>query len=108
MSRATLLILMTAVGGCASSGVQPANPDAAIPASYAEAPASALAFDPPIDGGALHPELSRSLRGPRAYLGYDQPSTESFTTITDSLQSDTFGDSYVQESISVRSGARSR
>ena len=96
-------------GGCATGSPRPAALDAAaVPARYSEAPASALVFDPPLDRGVPHPELARAPRQPSAFLGFDQGTTEFYTTATDNLQTDAFGDFYTQESLSIRSGTRYR
>lgn len=94
-------------GGCATGSKQPPPSPTAVPAGYSEASASALVFDLPIDGGMPHPELSRFGREPSAFLGFDQGATEYYTTATDNLQTD-MGDFYTQESVSIRTGTRSR
>lgn len=86
--------------------MHPAGP--AAHSEYTDAAASALPFDPTLDGGLPHPELARATRGPAAFLGFDQGTTESYVRATDDLQTNDFGDFYAQESISVRSGTRIR
>ena len=74
---------------------------------YEEAPSSALAFDLPMDRGMPHPELARAGRGPSAFLGFDQPTSEFFITATDSISTE-LGDFHTQESVVIRSGGRVR
>lgn len=73
-----------------------------------EASASALAFAPPVDEGAVHPEFARAPRQPAAFMGFDEPSSEFYLRATSDLQTNDFGDFYAQQSFSVRSGTRYR
>lgn len=85
--------------GCASAPKPPVHPE------YEEAASSALAFDLPADRGVMHPELARAGREQAAFLGFDLPGVESYTTATDTLSTDQ-GDFHIQESVSVKSGTR--
>lgn len=101
------IVLGSLAGGCATSATPPAAQPSATLAHYREASSSALAFDPPIDGGIPHPELARAGREPSAFMGFDQGSTEFYATVMDDAQTDC-GPVYTQESVSVRTGVRSR
>jgi hypothetical protein len=74
---------------------------------YDDATAAALAFDPPLTANSIHPELARGPREPAAVMGYDQATTESYTTVTDNLET-SLGDAYGKESVTVKSGTRTR
>jgi hypothetical protein len=103
---ATLLITCLIAGGCATA---PRPRTASLPpGEYIEASASALAFEPPIAEGAPHPELARGPRAPAAFFGFQESTAEYYTSATANLQTTDFGDSYIQESISVKSGVRYR
>ena len=77
-------------------------------AGYSEAPASALVFEPPIAVGLPHPELARAPRQQSAFLGFDEGSTEYYFSATDDLQTNDFGDFYTHQSLSFKTGIRSR
>ena len=108
MNRFLAVIISLLASGCAAmhrpqaSNAPPAHPE------YVEASASALAFDPPIDEGAVHPEFARAPRQPSAFLGIDEPSSEIYLRATSDLQSNNLGDFYAQQSFSVKSGTRYR
>lgn len=55
-----------------------------------------------------HPELARGPREPAAFMGYDDATVESYTTVTDNLETSPCGDAYGRESITVKSGTRTR
>jgi len=78
----------------------------AQPARYTEAPASALVFEPTLASGVSHPELARAPRQPTAFLGFDEPTSEYYFSATDDSQSNDFGDSYVRQSFSIKTGVR--
>ena len=90
--------------GCASHE-QP-TPEARV-AAFEERPASALVFDLPMDRGMSHPELARANRGTVAFLGYDSPTVESYITATDTISTE-LGDFHTDESVTIRSGTRTR
>ena len=100
-----VLVIAILCCGCAASRARHATPSTP---QYLEAGASALAFDPPIAIGTANPELARAGRGPSAFLGFDEPTTELYYTATDDLQTNDWGNFYTQESFSVRSGYRTR
>jgi hypothetical protein len=77
---------------------------------YEEAVAAALAFDPPIAEGAVHPELARGPRAASAVFGYQQSTTEIYATSSDDLQfqSTPWGDFYIKDSVTVKSGVNYR
>jgi hypothetical protein len=102
------LTLALVAGGCAGMRQPQARPIQAESPQYTEASASALAFDPPIDEGAPHPEFARAARQPSVFLGFDEPSSEFYLRATSDLQTNVFGDFYAQQSLSVKSGTRSR
>ncbi len=98
--------IFAAVGGmmigCASKAPPPQtsaastrNPVEAQPASYQlryeESTASALVFDPPVAAGERPLELSRDLRGPSAFVGFDGPITTFFWIHTDDFQDSDWG-----------------
>jgi hypothetical protein len=87
---------------------QPSMAESAKPAAYREASSAALVFDTPITEGQYHPELARAPRENAAYLGYQDTTVESYITATDDLQGGPWGDAYVKESITVKSGSRVR
>lgn len=104
-NRALLLVCLLAEGCAAAPRPRTAS---LPPGEYIEASASALAFEPPIAEGAPHPELARAPRAPSAFFGFQESTAEYYTTATDNLQTTDFGDSYIQESITVKSGVRYR
>lgn len=55
-----------------------------------------------------HPELARGPREPAAVTGYEDATIESYTTVTDNLETSPYGDAYGRESITVKSGSRTR
>lgn len=83
MRPPAVLLLALLLGGCASQA-----PPRSV--SYQEAPAGALAFDPPILAGTPRLDLSREDRGPAAFAGF----VESTTTVYDLRVDDCFGDGY--------------
>ena len=101
MGRFTLLALCLFATGCAASH----HPAASQPASpqYSEASASALAFDPPIAEGAVHPELARGPRARSAIFGYQQSTIEIYSSATDDQQNNQWGDLYVRDAVTVKS-----
>lgn len=107
MSRIFLLLIGILAMGCAASR-RPAATAVAPGPRYDDATAAALAFDPPMTANSVHPELARGPREPAAVMGYDEATTESYTTVTDNLESSPFGDAYGKESVTVRSGTRTR
>jgi len=107
VQRITLILICVLAAGCATVPQQQAPESTATPA-YTEAAASALAFDPPIAGGAVLPELARGPRAPSAFFGYTESTVELYTSATDDLRSNQFGDVYTQEAFSVKSGIRYR
>lgn len=107
MKRFTLLFLCLAATGCATAP-RPAASPVAEQARYSEAAASALAFDPPIAAGAVHPEFARGPRAPGAFFGYTQSTTEVYTSATDDLQTNLWGDVFTHESLSVKSTVNTR
>lgn len=77
--------------------------------AYDEVASSALAFDPPIAEGALHPELARGPREPSVAFGFQQSTTEVYVTATDDYQQyRMWGGFYTKESVSVKSSINSR
>lgn len=107
MRYSTLAILCLLAFGCAGKAHVSAV-ESAQPAAYTEAPAAALVFEPPLARGVAHPELARGPRQPSAFLGFDEPATESYFTATYDWQSNDFGDFYVRQSFSVKSASRTR
>jgi hypothetical protein len=101
----TLLIALLATGCVAS---HPAATAVAPEPRYDDATAAALAFDPPMTANEFHPELARGPRENSAVLGYEDSTVESYTTVSDNLESSPFGDAYAKESVTVKSGTRSR
>src|SRR5271170_6065032 len=67
------------LSGCAASHAS--QPDTAALRTYAPAPATALAFDPP--GDAAMPDLSRDERGMAAFGGFQDLSGEYYDVQTD-------------------------
>lgn len=107
MRYSTVAILSLFAIGCAGKAhVSPT--ESAQPAAYTEAPAAALVFEPPLARGVAHPELARGPRQPSAFLGFEESTTESYFSATDDLQSNDYGDFYVRQSFTVKSGARTR
>jgi len=106
VNRFLAVIIPLLAGGCAAVHRPEARNTPPVPRQYLEASASALAFDPPIDEGAVHPEFARAPRQPSAFLGFDEPSSEFYLRATSDLQTNDFGDFYAQQSLSVKSGTR--
>jgi hypothetical protein len=107
VTRFPLLLIGLLATGCASVP-RPAQQSTSAEREYTEASAAALAFDPPMTANAFHPELARGPREPSAILGYEDSTVESYTTVSDNLESSPFGDAYAKESVTVKSGNRSR
>jgi hypothetical protein len=93
--------------GCASHQPTPAQISEARVAAFEDRPASALVFDLPIDRGMAHPELARANRGNAAFLGFDSPTTESYISAQDTISTE-LGDFHTDESVTIRSGTRTR
>lgn len=101
-------MLISAIAtGCASTS-HLASPVANCEPRYDDATAAALAFDPPMTANSVHPELARGPRQAAAVIGYDEATIESYSTVTDNLESSPFGDAYGKESVTVKSGTRTR
>jgi hypothetical protein len=102
-----LILISVFATGCVTA--QSSQPDTkpSVP-QYTEAASSALAFDPPIAEGAVHPEFARGPRASSAFFGYQESTSESYISATDDLQGNQWGDIYTKESISVKSGVRYR
>jgi len=105
--RYSLLMLCLIASGCAATP-KTAQTDSAPLGDYTEASASALAFDPPIAEGAVHPELARGPRNASAVFGYQQSTVETYTSATDDQQTNLWGDFFIRESVSVKSGVNYR
>jgi len=102
-----MILICVLVAGCAT--VQHKGPLAQSETpDYADASAAALAFDPPITEGAFHPEFARGPRAPAAFFGYTESTVEFYSSATDDLRGNEFGDLYTQEAISVKSSIRYR
>ncbi len=73
--------------GCASHpGATAQTESTAIPARYEDSASTALAFDPPVTTGEQLPDLSRDLRDPGAFIGFEGPSTTNYWIHTDDWQ----------------------
>ena len=70
--------------------------------------ASALAFDAPITLGEAPIEISRSDRGPAAFMGYDQQSTSAYDTVSYNRQTSDHSDRYIEESYTETTGSIQR
>ena len=101
-----MLLIGLLATGCVAS--RPAATAVAPEPHYDDATAAALAFDPPMTANEFHPELARAPRENSAVLGYEDSTVESYTTVSDNLESSPFGDAYAKESVTVKSGTRSR
>jgi hypothetical protein len=89
------------LSGCAAS--HPTQPQAAALRTYAPSPATSLAFDPP--GDVALPELSRDDRGPAAFAGFQDLTTEYYDVQTDDDQQYyTYPSSYERRVLSDRIG----
>ena len=88
-----MLLLGTCVAGCAAKPHGTVNASAPVPAprEYEELSASALVFDPPVAAGLPALELSRDLRQPSAFVGFDGPITTYYWIHTDDCQYSTWG-----------------
>lgn len=107
MSRFPLLLIGILAAGCASAQHPAANAVTPEP-HYEDATAAALAFDPPMTANDYHPEFARGPREPAAVTGYEEATVESYTTVTDNLETVPYGDAYGRESVTVKSGTRTR
>jgi hypothetical protein len=101
------LLIGILAAGCASAQHPAANADAPE-RHYEDATAAALAFDPPMTANDYHPEFARGPREPAAVTGYEEATVESYTTVTDNLETVPYGDAYGRESVTVKSGTRTR
>lgn len=75
---------------------------------YDRATAAALVFDPPMTANEYHPELARGPREASAVIGYEDSTVESYSTVSDNLETSPYGDAYAKESVTVKSGTRYR
>jgi hypothetical protein len=107
VSRISLLLIGVLAGGCATAPRPDRTATVAEP-RYEDATCAALAFDPPLTANSVHPEFARGPRQAAAVMGYDEATVESYTTVTDNLESSPFGDAYGKESVSVKSSTRTR
>ena len=91
---ATISLTLAALTiGCASTrpGATAKVEPAAAPVRYEESTSIALAFDPPVTTGERLPDLSRDLRDPAAFVGFDGPSTTFYWIHTDDWQDSDWG-----------------
>ena len=91
MRSGWIAVLILVAGGCAARHAQP--PTAAIPV-YQEAPAVALAFDPPVTAGQPPVILPRDVRNPGIFVGFEELTTTFFYIRTDDRQDSLWGDRY--------------
>jgi hypothetical protein len=76
-----------------------AGQSAPVAPRYSEAPAVALAFDPPILAGQPIHDFPRDIRRPSAFVGYDEVATTTVDIFTDDRQSsDPAEDRFLRES----------
>ena len=105
------------LGGCASQpgDVSPSQQSHA----YVDAPATALAFDPPALAGMPQLDLSRDDRGVAAFAGFEEARTTYYSLISDDWYSDFSGgggrfgrgfgpNDYQRRAISETSGINTR
>lgn len=70
--------------------------------------ASALTFDPPIALAEPSPDLSRADRGQAALVGFEEPSTSTYSVFTYNRQSSNRADYYDKEAVSGKQGTTHR
>ena len=87
MRWASFTILAMLLAGCAS---QPASvaPVQQMTRTYAPASGTALAFDPPVLAGSPRLDLTRDGRGPAAFAGFTEESTQYYSLTTNDWYSD--------------------
>lgn len=90
------LVLLTA---CTAPRQPKAETEALGPDGYVPAPAAALAFAPRISPPEIMPDLSRDIRQPSVFAGYDSQSTSFIYTRTDDRQTSRWDDRYERRSI---------
>jgi len=103
----TLIFIGLFATGCATVS-HPQPIESSADHLYTEATASALVFDAPIAQGEVHPELAREPRAASAFFGYTESTVEFYTSATDDMKNNQFGDVYTQEATSVKSTVRYR
>jgi hypothetical protein len=116
MRVGALLILLACLAACASKPGTVATVPAPETHDYEPLTASALVFDPPIAANQPRLELSRDLRQPSAFVGYDGPITTYYWIHTDDWQnsawsgdaSSSVGDQYERRAVIDTAGVRYR
>jgi hypothetical protein len=92
-------ILMT---GCAAQ--PPAMPVGNVSPAQANRTASALVFDAPITFDQPPIDLPRDVRGPAAFVGFQDTTVSYFDTVSDTIQG-SCGPQFIQDSFSERTGS---
>lgn len=114
-----LLLVGTAIAGCASRRDQPARAEPRSADGYLSRPAAALAWSPPaageIDPAEFDAILARDGRGQAAFLGYDLPTIQTLDVVVDDRQdrrwwgfTSGWADRYDRRAMSTRSTVRYR
>ena len=91
--------------GCAAQ--QPVLP-VVTNSSASEVACAALVFDAPITLDEQPIDLSRSYRGPAAFVGYQDVSVSYYDVFTNNRESTGHGDRYYRDSFSEQTGSLSR
>lgn len=117
MRSVALCLALLLIGGCCCAPKKPAATQPAV-VIYQDRPAAALAMVPPV-AMDLYPSeaLDRSLRSPRAFVGYEHGTTEFYWMRTDDrMRFGTYnggntggwGDRFERRAVTTRLGVLSR